>query len=97
MSDSGDFNIYFYTTIIFAIASIVTLILYHFSSTSCPPPRIITTGGSKFSIVPTTVDLQFSQSNFPSVVYDDVFTGSNVFQGGYSLDTSSKSTDLRRQ
>jgi hypothetical protein len=31
-------------------------------------------------------DIQFSEQNFPSVVYEDIFNGPNVWQGGYNLD-----------
>lgn len=30
------------------------------------------------------LDLQFDENNMPSKVYDDIFTGPNVYQGGYS-------------
>lgn len=36
-------------------------------------------------IVPIA-DIQFSEQNFPSVVYEDIFSGPNVWQGGYNLD-----------
>jgi hypothetical protein len=36
-------------------------------------------------IIPT-VDIQFSEQNFPSVVYEDIFSGPNIWQGGYNLD-----------
>lgn len=32
------------------------------------------------------LDLQFDERNFPSNIYDDVFSGENVYQGGYNLD-----------
>lgn len=33
------------------------------------------------------LDLQFDERNFPSIVYDNMFNGRNVYQGAYSLDT----------
>lgn len=32
------------------------------------------------------LDLQFDPKNMPSKIYDYVFTGPNVYQGGYHLD-----------
>lgn len=32
------------------------------------------------------LDLQFDENNMPSKIYDYVFTGPNVYQGGYNLD-----------
>jgi len=32
------------------------------------------------------LDLQFNKSNFPSKLYDNLFTGENVYQGGYHMD-----------
>lgn len=32
------------------------------------------------------LDLQFSEQNMPSKIYDYVFTSPNVYQGGYNLD-----------
>ena len=81
---SGGFNLYFYTTILFAVASTVTLIMYNLKT--CPPSKLIATkklvGVTNESI--PTIDLQFSETNFPSVVYDDIFTGNNVWLGGYN-------------
>lgn len=93
MSESGTFNIYFYTTVIFAIASTITLIMYQLSITNCPAPTLCAEPKYKYkyTTVPT-VDSQFSQSNFPSVVYDEIFTGQNTYQGGYQLDQGKGST-----
>lgn len=44
-----------------------------------PPPQII------YRYKPE-LDLQFNENNFPSKIYDYVFTGPNVYQGGYHLD-----------
>jgi len=32
------------------------------------------------------LDLQFSKNNMPSKIYDYIFTGENVYQGGYHID-----------
>lgn len=34
------------------------------------------------------LDIQFSDKNLPSNVYKDMFTRSNIWVGGYPLDTS---------
>jgi hypothetical protein len=44
-----------------------------------PPPEII------YRYKPE-LDLQFNENNFPSKIYDYVFTGPNVYQGGYHMD-----------
>lgn len=32
------------------------------------------------------LDLQFDENNMPSKIYDYIFTGPNVYQGGYHMD-----------
>lgn len=44
-----------------------------------PPPEII------YRYKPE-LDLQFDERNMPSKIYGYVFTGPNVYQGGYHLD-----------
>lgn len=44
-----------------------------------PPPEII------YRYKPE-LDLQFDERNMPSKIYDYVFTGPNVYQGGYHMD-----------
>ena len=69
--------------IILLITSIILFLVNFFINTkvncpSCPickPPINL-------------LDLEFSQDNFPSKVYYDLFNGSNVYQGGYQLDTN---------
>ena len=39
---------------------------------------------------PTELNLQFSPDNFPSKIYNDVFTGQNVWLGGFNMNTSSR-------
>jgi hypothetical protein len=82
-------NFYFYTTLLFSFTSIITILMYYFSNVTCPSPRIISRTITSTPV--PTIDLQFSETNFPSVTYDDVFKGNNVWQGGYNLD-SGKST-----
>ena len=82
-------ELFFYTTILFSVATIVALIMYTLKT--CPPiPRVKALSPAD-NIVPT-IDLQFSESNFPSVQYNDLFTGTNVWQGGYML-TGSRGTN----
>jgi hypothetical protein len=38
------------------------------------------------------LDLQFNENNFPSKVYPQLFTGPNVYQGGYSDTYKTKSS-----
>lgn len=48
-----------------------------------PEPRII------YRFKPD-LDLQFDSTNFPTVVYSDIFSGGNIFQGGYQLQNANK-------
>ena len=41
---------------------------------------------------PPLLDLQFSPKNFPSVIYDNLFTGSNPYLGGYKLADTGRQT-----
>jgi hypothetical protein len=36
------------------------------------------------------LDLQFSETNLPSKIYDYIFNEPNVFQGGYNLEHKKK-------
>lgn len=36
---------------------------------------------------PLELDVQFSENNFPSKIYSNLFTGPNTFVGGYSIDS----------
>lgn len=48
----------------------------------CVPQKVIV----KEYIFKPELDLQFDQANFPSKLYDNVFTKPNVYQGGYNMD-----------
>lgn len=37
--------------------------------------------------IPLELDAQFSETNFPSKIYSNLFTGPNTFIGGYSIDS----------
>jgi hypothetical protein len=43
-----------------------------------------------------TLDYVFTSDNFPSNVHDNLFRGSNVYQGGYKLDKNVYSILLRQ-
>ena len=43
------------------------------------------------------LDLQFSEKNLPSNVYNDIFSSPNVWQGGYNLDSSNLTRTLPLQ
>jgi hypothetical protein len=58
---------------------IILLISIGFANTEMSPES------STRKIIPIA-DIQFSEQNFPSVVYEDIFNGPNVWQGGYNLD-----------
>lgn len=68
--------------IIFLLMSCVIL-WYIISKKECPliksmPAQVI------YRYKPE-LDLQFDSRNFPTAIYDDVFNGTNVAQGGYQL------------
>lgn len=43
------------------------------------------------------LDLQFDKSNFPSKIYNDMFTGSNISQGGMSTDQGRSTVSVLNQ
>ena len=50
------------------------------SELKCPPQRVI------YRYIPEhTLDVQFSETNLPSVIYEDMFTQSSPWIGGYGL------------
>lgn len=49
--------------------------------TVTPPPQII------YRFKPD-LDLQFDTTNFPTTVYDQMFSGGNTYMGGYKLDSN---------
>lgn len=88
-------------TIFFAFTTAVSLYFYWSLSEKCSESKIMEikklirviplTQTALAGKVPT-VDIQFSEKNFPSVVYDDLFTSGNIWQGGYQLDQGRTST-----
>ena len=79
------------TTMLFFITTVITLYMYYSKGSYCPPKKCIETRALQQKIIPT-VDIQFSEQNFPSVVYNDIFSGDNVWQGGYKLLNTGKGT-----
>ena len=50
------------------------------SELTCDPPKII------YKYVPaSTLDVQFNNENFPSQIYNDMFTQSSPWIGGFTL------------
>ena len=79
------------------IVSLVVVLVVYFTS----EPTVKRAVEPKFSlkdypIIPIA-DIQFSEQNFPSVVYADIFSGPNVWQGGYNLDQGRVITKTSQQ
>ena len=68
--------------IIIILLLIVSLVCWYYSIyyRQCPSPKIVYND----PVIP--LDIQFGTTNFPSDLYDNLFTGPNVFMGGYSID-----------
>ena len=50
------------------------------SELRCPPPKVV------YRYIPKhTLDVQFGEENSPSQIYEDMFTQSSPWQGGYEL------------
>ncbi len=78
------------TTILCAMTTILLAFgMYIITKTKCPvcpelkPCVIDNIGIPSVRIIPE-LDIQFSENNLPSVVYTDIFTGPNVWLGGYN-------------
>jgi hypothetical protein len=81
-----------------AVVIIVVVILYFYVTSE---PKVQRIKEPKFNlkdypIIPIA-DIQFSEQNFPSVVYQDIFSGPNVWQGGYNLDQGRVITKTSQQ
>jgi hypothetical protein len=75
--------------VLFAMSNIILMIMYLVKKPRCPPcpeqePCEIDNIGIKSVRIIPELDIQFSERNLPSKVYQDVFTGPNVWIGGYS-------------
>jgi len=76
--------------IIISLALIIVCLLYiNYTQKPVTPSERSRIEESK--IIPA-IDIEFSEQNFPSVVYSDLFSGPNVWQGGYNLDQSRAGT-----
>lgn len=53
-------------------------------SVECPEP--VVQPAKIMYVYKPELDLQFNENNFPSKIYPQLFTGPNVYQGGYHMD-----------
>jgi hypothetical protein len=85
-------NIDYTDLIIFALLTISILIFtFNWPQIQLGPPQII----YRKDLI--DLDLQFSEKNLPSNVYNDIFSSPNVWQGGYNLDSSNLTRTLPLQ
>ncbi len=71
--------------VLFAMSNLILIIMYIVKKPRCPPcpdPEPCEMKNS-LRIIPE-LDIQFSENNLPSKVYQDVFTNENIWYGGYS-------------
>lgn len=85
------------SSILFALTTVLLIFkMYIMNKTKCPvcpelkPCIIDNIGIPSVRIIPE-LDIQFSDNNLPTVVYNDLFTGPNVWLGGYSAINSGRS------
>ena len=88
-------------TIMFLFASIVILfIMYIRKKTKCPPcsKQDYMDEMDKKTIrrITPELDVQFSESNLPSKVYEDVFKNDNIWIGGMSFRYGRGSNNKKR-
>lgn len=69
-------------TIILLILSIILWVISYTTQVQCKPQVECKQQVQKK--IPE-LDVQFGQNNYPSVIYSDLFTNANVFQGGYTF------------
>jgi hypothetical protein len=75
--------------VLFAMSNLILLIMYITKKPKSPPcpkqkPCVIDNIGIKSVRIIPELDLQFSENNLPSKIYQDVFTNENIWVGGYS-------------
>lgn len=71
-------------TIFFAMIIIILIILYITKKPSCPPCSNQDQIEKKSIRITPELDIQFSEQNLPSKVYEDVFQNENIWISGYS-------------
>ncbi|NBP00582.1 MAG: hypothetical protein EBU90_10740 [Proteobacteria bacterium] len=76
-------NIYALVFLNIGFSLILIAWTWTFKSSQCAEQRPEPKGASQ----PVELDIQFSDSNKPSVIYSDMFNSGNVWMGGYSLDS----------
>lgn len=55
----------------------------------CPEQKIV------YKEPPIPLDIQFGTTNFPSNLYNNIFTGPNPWMGGYKLPADEQSRQFR--
>lgn len=75
--------------ILFAMINVILIIMYLTKQPICPPcpkeePCEIDNIGIKSVRIIPELDIQFSERNLPSKVYEDIFTGPNTWFGDFS-------------
>lgn len=76
------------SAILFSMINIILMVMYFRKKPICPkcpeqePCKIDNIGIPSVRIIPE-LDLQFSENNLPSRIYEDVFTGPNIWIGGF--------------
>lgn len=75
--------------VLFAMSNIILMIMYIVKKPRCPPcpepePCEIDNIGIKSVRIIPELDIQFSENNLPSKVYQDVFQNENIWISGYS-------------
>lgn len=89
--------------ILFALTTILLIFgIYIMNQTKCSvcpeiKPCVIDNIGIKSVKIIPELDIQFSDDNLPSVVYNDLFTGSNIWLGGYSSAMNSGRSVVKHQ
>lgn len=66
--------------VLFAMSNLILIIMYLTKKSICPPcpePQ-----SKSIRIIPE-LDIQFSENNLPSKVFQDIFTGPNLWISGY--------------
>jgi hypothetical protein len=74
--------------ILFAMSNLILIIMYIIKPINQPCPeqekcKIDNIGIKSVRIIPE-LDMQFSDRNLPSLVYEDIFTNPNIWIGGMS-------------
>ena len=91
------------SAVLFTMTTILLIIWVYIiqqkENIKCPEPKtcIIDNIGIPGVRIMPELDLQFSNTNLPSYVYQDVFTGPNVWLGGYNAAMNAGRTVIKRK